>query len=87
MYVLHESPVKVLAEQQYFACAQMLEQIKREASAPHSAAGARVSDPIDVVATAIENAKPLIETRPVRVGGSIYQVCGGSMPVAGRTLS
>jgi small subunit ribosomal protein S7 len=52
----------------------MLEQIKREAAGANAAVASRVGDPMDVVLTAIEHAKPLIETRPVRVGGTIYQV-------------
>lgn len=57
----------------------MLKQIKVQNTAAGAVAGTRIGDPMDVLVQAIENAKPLIETRPVRVSGSIYQVCAGSI--------
>lgn len=57
---------------------QMLKQIKVQNTAAGAVAGTRIADPMDVLVQAIENAKPLIETRPVRVSGSIYQVCVGT---------
>ena len=32
-------------------------------------------DPLDVYMTALENVKPLLETKSRRVGGATYQVC------------
>lgn len=52
---------------------QMMKQIKQK-SAGSGVAGAPAPDPMEILVQAIENAKPLIETRPVRVGGSMYQV-------------